>query len=143
MNKIKIFYGIAALLNLVLGMCIYLLFRDLSSLFFIKWIPALKFTQKVFIQLTPSVFSYILMYNIPDMLWYVSGILLLRFIWFDRLKEQKIYVVCFYIMGAIFEISQISENIPGTFDWLDLLFMGIGAFIEGLLYNKVILRRIM
>jgi hypothetical protein len=34
------------------------------------------------------------------------------------------------------------EKIPGTFDWFDLLFLGIGAFVEGLLYKKFILRRI-
>jgi hypothetical protein len=76
------------------------------------------------------------------MLWFVSGILLLRFIWFDRLKEQKIYLIIFYIIGVLFEISQLSVNIPGTFDWLDLLFMGIGAFVESLLYNIYVKRRL-
>jgi glycopeptide antibiotics resistance protein len=75
------------------------------------------------------------------MLWFVSGILLLRFIWFYRFKEQKVYVACFYGIGTIFEISQLSEKIPGTFDFLDLLFMGIGAFVEGLLYNIFVKRR--
>jgi hypothetical protein len=34
-----------------------------------------------------------------------------------------------------FEISQLSEKIPGTFDILDLVFMGSGAFFESLIFN--------
>jgi glycopeptide antibiotics resistance protein len=68
--------------------------------------------------------------------------LFLRFIWFHRTKIQKAYIHCFYAIGAIFEISQLSEKVPGTFDFLDLLFMGIGAFIEGLLYKTFIKRRL-
>jgi len=81
-----------------------------------------------------------LLFNLPDALWFLSGILLLRFIWFYKPKEQYVYIVCFYLMGVIFEISQLSGNIPGTFDYLDLLFMGIGVFGEGLL-NKFFMRR--
>ena len=142
MKNIRMYYGLSSLLSLVLGMCIYFLFRDLNNLFFIKWIPILTFMENVFVKLTPSIFSYILMYNFPDMLWFVSGILLLRFIWFNREKEQKKYIINFYIIGILFEISQISRVFPGTFDRLDLLFMGIGAFIEGLLYKKLINRRL-
>jgi hypothetical protein len=82
-----------------------------------------------------------LKYNLPDTLWFVSGILLLRFIWFLKTKEQKIYVSCLYGIGTILEISQLSGKIPGTFDVLDVLFMGIGAFVEGLLYNIFVRRR--
>jgi hypothetical protein len=56
------------------------------------------------------------MYNLPDMFWFLSGILLLRFIWFNKTAMQKIYISCFYGVGAIFEISQLSEKIHGTFD---------------------------
>jgi len=38
-------------------------------------------------------------------------------------------------VGAVFEISQLSKNVPGTFDWLDMFFMGITALLEGLLYK--------
>ena len=40
------------------------------------------------------------------------------------------------------ETSQLSEKVPGTFDLLDLLFMGIGAFVEGLLYKLFTTRRL-
>jgi hypothetical protein len=135
MNKVRTVYGLLSILSLVLGMCIYLLFRDMSNILLFEWLPETEFTKNVFMPLEPSVFFNILKYNLPDMLWFVSGILFLRFIWFCRFREQKIYISCFYITGAVFEISQFSRKIPGTFDFLDLLFMGIGAFVEGFTYN--------
>jgi len=133
------FYCLTALISLAAGTLIYLLFRDLSNILLFTWIPTLEFPKTVLIQLNPSIFSYILKYNMPDMLWFLSGILFLRFIWFNKAKEQKFYVFCFYIVGVVFETSQLFDVIPGTFDWLDLLFMGIGAFIEGLLFRKFVI----
>jgi hypothetical protein len=50
--------------------------------------------------------------------------------------------VCFYVIGLIIETSQLSEKVPGTFDWFDLFFMGLVAFVEGLLYKLCITRRL-
>ena len=105
-----------------------------------SWIPRPQFLKTILVPLQPSIFTDILRYNLPDMLWFISAILFLRFIWFYKLKEQMVYIICFYGIGLVFETSQLSEKIPGTFDWLDLLFMGIGAFVEGLLYKKFVLR---
>ena len=77
----------------------------------------------------------------PDTLWFLSAILFLRFIWFYKTKTQTAYIVCFYGIGLVLETSQLSERVPGTFDWLDLLCMGIGAFAEGLLYKLFTTRR--
>jgi hypothetical protein len=142
MKRNRVLYGLLSFFSLIIGIVIYFFFSEWNNMILFKWIPKLNFAKNLFIQLKPSIFSNILRYNIPDMLWFVSGILFLRFLWFRKLKEQKIYILSFYIMGTLFEISQLSKKVPGTFDWLDLLFMGIGAFVEGLLYRKFILRRI-
>jgi phosphoglycerol transferase MdoB-like AlkP superfamily enzyme len=105
------------------------------------WIPKPVFAGTVLLSLRPSFFSNILKFNLPDTLWFLSAILFLRFIWFYRTKIQKAYIHSFYAIAAIFEISQLSKKVLGTFDWLDLLFMGIGAFVEGLLYNIFTKRR--
>ena len=139
---IRPLYGLLSIFSLLIGMFIYLLFRDMSNMIIFLWIPRPTFAGTIFIQLRPSLFSYILIYNLPDMLWFLSGILLLRFIWFYREKTQKVYIFCFYGIGAIFEISQLSEKVPGTFDVLDLFFMGMGAFVEALLHNIFVKRKL-
>jgi len=135
------FYGLASLVSLILGMGIYLLFRNTNMLLF-KWIPNLKIFKDVYIPTEQSFFTSILKYNLPDVLWFLAGIFFFRFIWFYKFKEQNIYLLCFYLTGIIFEISQLSDNIPGTFDFLDLFFLGIGAFVESLLYKKFIQRSV-
>jgi len=134
-NKARIIYGLLSFLSLFLGMSIYLIFRDKSNMILFEWLPKFNFSKNVFIPLNHSGFNSIFLFNLPDMLWFLSGIFFLRFIWFYKYKEQNVYILCFYLYIAIFEISQLSNNIPGTFDCLDLLFMGIGAFVEGLIYN--------
>jgi len=130
----KQFYGLASLVSLIMGMGTYLLFKNNNMLIF-EWIPKLRIFKNIYIPIKQSIFTSILLYNFPDALWFLSGIFFLRFIWFYKIKEQNLYLLCFYLIGAIFEISQLSNMIPGTFDFLDLLFMGIGAFVESLLYK--------
>jgi hypothetical protein len=141
-RKIRLFYGLFSLLTLFAGMGIYLLFRNINNMLLFSLMPKPVFLKSNLIPLIPSIFSNILKFNIPDMLWFVSAILFFRFIWFYKYKEQTVYIICFYIIGLIFEISQLSEKFPGTFDWFDLFFLSIGAFVEGLIYKKFILRRI-
>jgi len=142
MKRIKTFYGLLSLLTLIVGMVIYLLFRDLNNIILFAWISKPQFLKTILVPLQPSIFADILRCNLPDMLWFVSAVLLLRFIWFYKAKEQTAYIWCFYGIALALEIGQLSEKVPGTFDWLDLLFFGIGAFVEGLLYKIFITRRI-
>ena len=142
MKKIRGLYGLSSLLALIIGMCIYLFFRDLNNMILFQFIPKPAFAETVLIQLKPSIFSYVLKFNLPYMLWFLSGILLMRFIWFFNYKVEKIYVFCLYSIGFMYVLCKMLEKFPGTFDWLDLLFMGIGAFVEGLLYNIFVKRRI-
>jgi len=141
-NHVKYLYGLLSVLTLISGMVIYLLFRNVNNMLLFSWLPKPEFLNTKLVQIKPSIFSDILLYNIPDTLWFLSAILFLRYLWFYKTKEQTVYILCFYGIGLVFEISQISEKVLGTFDWLDLLFMGIGAFVESLLYKKFILRRL-
>jgi len=142
MKKIRVVYALSSFLFLIIGMCIYLLFRDLNNIILFNWMPESEFAGSVIIQLPPTILSNVLKHNLAGMFWFVSGILFFRFVWFHRAKTQLAYVLAFYGVGVILEVSQLSEKIPGTFDLLDLLFMGIGAFLEGLLYKFFVERRI-
>ena len=141
MNKIRLFYGLVSILTLLTGMLIYFLLRDVNNILLFKWILKPTFLKTILVPLKPSIFSNFIKYHLPDMLWFVSGILFLRFIWFYKIKIQKLYIWFFYCLGLVIETSQLSNNVSGTFDILDLIFMGIGAFVEGLLYKINFLRR--
>ena len=141
MNKIRTVYGLLSLSTLTIGMVIYLLFRDLNNMVLFSWVPKPEILETTLIPLHSSIVTDIFRFNLPDMLWFVSAILFFRFIWFYKSNVQKAYILCFYGIGVLFETSQLSKKVPGTFDWLDLLFFGIGAFVEGLLYKIFILRR--
>jgi len=140
-SHFRLLYGLLSLLTLFMGMLIYLLFRDLNNIILFKWIPKPAFFETVLVPLQPSILTNLLKYHMPDMLWFISAILFIRFIWFYKIKMQTAYITCFYGITLVFETSQLSEKVPGTFDWFDLFFMGIGAFFEGLLYKLFIQRR--
>jgi len=140
--RIRLFYGLLSLAALLVGIVIYLLFRDLNNIVLFSWIPQPELFKIVLIPLKPSVPANFLRYHLPDTLWFVSAILFLRFLWFHKVKTQTAYIVCFYCLGLVLEISQLSEKVPGTFDWFDLFFMCIGAFVEGLLYKFFTTRRL-
>jgi len=142
MNKTKALYGLSSLFTLLAGIAIYLLFRDLNSIVLFSWIPKPAFLETVLVPLQPSAATNFIRYHLPDTLWFLSAILFLRFLWFYNAKTQTVYIACFYIIALALEISQLSQNVPGTFDWLDLLFMGVGAFVEGLLFKYFAKRRI-
>jgi len=142
MNKIRSVYVLLSLLTLISGMVIYLLFRDLNNMMLFSLIPKHNFFETTIVPLKSFFFTDILRYNLPDMLWFVSAILFFRFLWFYKIKIQTFYIICFYIIGFVFEISQLSEKVLGTFDWMDLFFIGIGAFVEGLLYKYFTIRRL-
>ena len=132
--------GVLSLVSLIIGMAIYFFFRDLDMVLF-RFLPKPHFLAGFFIPVKPSVFSSFFLYNLPDALWFLSGILLLRFAWFSKPHWQNIYIACFCGIALILETSQLSKSVPGTFDAMDLLFMALIAFIEGLLYNTFFSRR--
>jgi hypothetical protein len=142
MKRIRMLFGLSSFLTLILGMCVYLFFRDLSNMIIFKFVPKPEFAKTVLVPLKPSVFSYFIKYNLPYVLWFLSGILLMRYIWFFNIKAQRVYVFCVYGLGFLYVMCKLLEKFPGTFDWLDLLFMGIGAFVEGLLYKFYVRRKI-
>jgi hypothetical protein len=46
-----------------------------------------------------------------------------------------------YVIGLLLEATQASKYMLGTFDWFDILFISIGAFVESLLYYIFVRRR--
>jgi hypothetical protein len=139
-GMVKQIYGWLSFVFLGLGISIYLFFRGMD-IFLFKWIPKPSVLALLYKPLRPSAFTLVLLYHLPDMLWFLSGIFLLRYLWFNNKKWEDIYIGSFYGIAAILEIIQFSRSIPGTFDPMDLFYMGICAVFEVLLYKFFIKRR--
>jgi hypothetical protein len=141
MKKARLVYGLLSPIVLIAGVCVYALFRTPGSLLITAWLPHLYSFDSALVPLPPSPFSHVLKYNIAGMFWLVSGILFFRFVWFGNVKTQRLYITLLCTMAAAFEISQLSGRFAGTFDPLDLLFMGIGVSIEAALYTVFVKRK--
>ena len=76
----------------------------------------------------------------PDFLWLLSGICIIRVVWYNDRKMQMVYLVFMYLIAAGYNIGQYFHLIPGTFDLFDLLSMSGVALAEGIIF-RFLLRR--
>ena len=131
LHKKKFNYLLISFLSLVAGLLCYILFRESTLL--INDVLKIKFLNIK--TLDDYIFINFVRYNLPDGLWILSGILFLRSIWIENKRFSQVYVCVFIMFAMIFEILQNFKYIPGTFDVLDLITMGIFAVIEQIIYK--------
>lgn len=76
-------------------------------------------------------------YNLPDMLWMLSLVLMIMIIWDFQVSRQSLsWMGMSLIMALVYECLQITAWVPGVFDLLDLLFILLGALPVLLLFIK-------
>ena len=134
-------YFISALIALLCGAAIYPLFRGPNLLIW-NMVPKPGFWEQLRIPFGTGKFMSILVYSGPDFLWFLSGILFLRGLWFFDQKIQTLYIVVFYVTAAGYNAGQYIGVIPGTFCYIDLLTMSGVAMAEGIIYKSIVERRI-
>ncbi len=118
--------------SLVLGLIIYLGFRE--DLIINKLIDIKLFRNDFLGFSLPDWFIY----SLPDALWMFSLILLIITFWDFKLnKSCIIWIAISYLTGIMFEISQNTTIIKGTFDYMDLIFMTIASIFPILLTYKL------
>jgi len=130
-SYIRAVYGISSLVALSAGFLCYYFFRD-SNLIFYN-IFNINITHNN-LYLPGNFFSDFLKYNLCDGLWLVSGLLLLRFIWFGNPGIGNNYIIVFICAALLLELLQIIKYFPGTFDILDMITMVIFALLERCIY---------
>lgn len=99
---------------LVTGTVIYLLFR--KDIMFMSWVGV----EGRHVDVSDSVFREWVVYSLPDGLWYMA--LLLAELEFTQ-RRCALSIVLFaiaVIFPFVLEILQLTNIIPGTFDWLDI-----------------------
>jgi hypothetical protein len=139
MNKTKTILFFVAIVSLLIGILIYYAFRNLNIQFF-RWL-------NIHINNVPSLVNQtsvlpFLLYNLPDGLWLLSGILFIRTLWTGNPVAGGIYVFVFCFLAVLIEGFQYFNLVPGTFDPIDIITMVFVAFVEGMFYKCFIQRRI-
>jgi hypothetical protein len=132
----RLLYLIFALFSLCLGCAVYWFFRNGDILFY-GWtgMTDLPGFQRKTVEHVP-VFLTCLTGSLPDGLWVLSGIMLLRCVLWNNKKLCSVYLFVFCFFAIAYELLQISEKIRGTFDPADICFMVIAVVFEGHLAKK-------
>jgi hypothetical protein len=131
-----------SLFFLLSGILLYVAFRNTDPIIY-NWFGKPGFITLFSIPTEiKTTIPPLFIYNLPDGLWLLSGVLLIRSIWLTEKKWCAIYLAIFYLLAVVIEMLQLCKNIPGTFDVVDLLFMGFTAFAENILFYLFIKRRI-
>lgn len=111
---------ITAFALLLVGAVIYVLFRQ--DAIFVSWIDA-DILKRLRIEMPDNyngIFTYILLYCLPDALWYAALLVLQKpFVQYGLLNKILFYICV--ILPFAMEILQYFGIMPGTFDWFDIL----------------------
>jgi len=142
-KRIRILFCLSAFFVFLGGLAIYVFFRNLNIAIF-QFIPKPLFLDTLHVSLkTDNILVSMFLYNLPDGLWFLSGILVIRAIWLTNQKWRLIYFCVFSFIALTMEIIQIFKSIPGTFDLLDIAFMAFFAFVESIIFYKFVKGRIL
>jgi hypothetical protein len=139
----RLFFLLSAFF-LMSGIAVYVLFRNANMLLF-EWFFKPAWLDDFYIPLDTkgNVALSFLIYNVPDGLWLLSGILFIRVIWWKNDKWREVYVISFCVIAIVFETVQLSEKVPGTFDMVDLVLLVSLAFVEGIMFRCFIKRSLL
>jgi hypothetical protein len=129
-QKERLRYMVFALFALCAGCAVYCFFRN-GDLLLYTWtgIPDLPGFQRQNAGDLPR-FLIWLTGSLPDGLWALSGIMLLRRVLWNNTKLCGIYLFVFCVFAFTYELLQISDKIRGTFDPADMCFMALAVVFE-------------
>ena len=128
--KLRKFCLIHTVLSLSIGVCLYLLFGN--NIIFYQMLNI----KQGFFSSADFIGKDILCYYLPDTLWSYSFCAALCAIYAPKDNGIWICVLCSIAFGVAWEIAQLFEQVPGTFDLFDFATYVFGALIFGLLFIK-------
>jgi hypothetical protein len=133
-KRFKLAYTVTAVLAFLIGVSIYALFRSSDILLFQIFPKPAFLNGRLITNGIDNMPVSILIFNLPDGLWVLSGLTIIRSTWIGKEKCSVIYSIIFCITAFLIEICQVFKNIPGIFDWLDLICMVFFALLESVVY---------
>jgi hypothetical protein len=118
-HNLRYVYITFAAFSFLIGVIIYILFRDNDLT--ILGLSRIIDTDEILDNKIVSVFIY----NMPDGLWFLTGIFLVKSIWFEIKKISDIYIFILFIIALLLEFLQLSPDIKGTFDIKDIVILTV------------------
>lgn len=128
--KLRIFCIIHAIVSICVGVCLYLLFGNNIILYQFLNIKQGFFSSADFIG------KDIICYYLPDTLWSYGFCAALCALYVPKNKGIWICVLSSITFGTVWEIAQLFNQVPGTFDYFDFAAYVLGALIFCLLFIK-------
>ena len=125
--------------TLLLGGLIYILFRQ-DTLKMFSWFDNINLSTAISeLRLLTAPFSghfpNWFLYSLPDGLWLFSYLSVLLAVWDNVISKHNIYWILFMPLIAIFsEVGQFIKMVPGTFDFIDLIFYALGSSLPILIF---------
>ena len=142
-SRLRLIYLLIALLAFFAGTAIYTFFRNHNIVLFHVF-PKPSFLNMLYFPVrTDSKIMSMFIFNMPNGLWFLSGLLVIRAVWLTNQKWRTIYFYIFALIALSMEFLQLSRSIPGTFDVLDIVFMALFAFAESVICNMLIKRSVL
>jgi hypothetical protein len=137
-KKVKL-YIVHVIIPLILGVCIYVIFRN-KNLRFFNWFKKISIYDYInTIRLITNPYKGFIpdwFYNsLPDGLWVYSFTSFYLIIWDREIEKMKYWLLLPLIFGCLVELAQKAKIFEGTYDPIDLLF-GVLAFIISININK-------
>ena len=127
-------------LPIILGGFIYIVYRS-EELMLFSWFNYFGlenfidfFRKNIFLS---SKVPFWFKYNLPDGLWVYSFTSFMLLIWRNEINGNNIFwFFLFPIVACVGEIFQFYKILPGTYDFLDILFYLILGYIPFLFFFK-------
>ena len=125
---------------IILGLFIYIVYRSNDTIIF-YWFSCIGIEFIIDSIRNSDIFflniPFWLKYNFPDGLWVYSLINIFLFIWIDDINKHNFYYVYISVLIAcICEILQFYNIIPGTYDFIDILFYLFFGFLPFLFISN-------
>lgn len=128
---IRVLRIIIFFLPIISGGFIYIIFRT-EKLIMFRWFEFLNLSDGIyFIKKLKNIYSFPswFIYNLPDGLWIFSYTSISLEIWKHSITKQNIFwIFSIPFIAVLSEILQFFIIIPGTFDFIDILFYLSGIF---------------
>ena len=126
-KKHRLILLMSSVIALFAGVFCYYIFRNSNIIFFQIFKIKIAYSS---VHLSDNFITRFLKYNLCDGLWLLSGVLFLRFLWFNNPKTGNNYIIIFTGIALLLELLQLTDYFPGTFDIVDILTMASFALLE-------------